>query len=216
MNKILYIVGMLAVIITGTMILINSTTEPVMAEAKPKTSVISEWRVVEITSATETDGDDPETESVTEAVTEPSETIAETESYTESSTTSYYNVNLPEYIQDVIIAECKMYGIPPSIVIAMIERESQFDRYAIGDDGRSFGLMQIQPKWHINRMIQMGCTDLFDPIQNVKVGIAILGDLKNQHNDIGWALTAYNAGYGAADEGLNNYAMAVLSRANEL
>lgn len=212
MNKILYIVGILAVVITGTMIFINSTTKPVVVEAKTETSVISEWRVVEITSALETEFDAPETESATEAITEPSETIAETESYTESSTISYYNVNLPEYIQDVIIAECKKYGIPPSIVIAMIERESQFDRYAIGDDGRSFGLMQIQPKWHLQRMIAMGCTDLFDPIQNVKVGIAILGDLKHQHNDIGWALTAYNSGSG----GLNAYAMAVIERANDL
>lgn len=152
--------------------------------------------------------DTPETESATEATTEPSETIAETE----SSTTSYYNVNLSEYVQDVIFAECEKYGIPPSIVIAMIERESQFQVYAMGDDGRSFGLMQIQPKWHLQRMIDMGCTDLFDPIQNVKVGIAILGDLKNQHNDIGWALTAYNSGSG----GLNAYAMAVIERANEL
>lgn len=208
MNKILYIIGTLAVVITGTMILINSTTEPMVAEAKTETSVISEWKVVEITSASETDIDTPNTEDVTEVITEPSETIAETE----SSTISYYNVNLPEYIQDVIFAECKMYGIPPSIVIAMIERESRFDRYAIGDDGRSFGLMQIQPKWHLQRMITMGCTDLFDPIQNVKVGIAILGDLKNQHNDIGWALTAYNSGSG----GLNAYAMAVIERANEI
>ena len=208
MNKILYIVGILAVVITGTMILINSTTEPMVAEAKTETSVISEWKVVEITSASETDIDTPETESATEAITEPSETTPSTE----SSTISYYNVNLPEYIQDVIFSECKMYGIPPSIVIAMIERESQFDRYAIGDDGRSFGLMQIQPKWHLQRMIAMGCTDLFDPIQNVKVGIAILGDLKNQHNDIGWALTAYNSGSG----GLNAYAMAVIERANEI
>jgi hypothetical protein len=208
MNKLLYIVGILAVVITGTMILINSTTEPVVVEAKAETSVISEWRVVEITSATETDVDTPDTENVTEAITEPSETIAETESYTES----YYNVNLPEYIQDVIISECERYGIPSSIVIAMIERESQFQVYAMGDDGRSFGLMQIQPKWHLQRMIAMGCTDLFDPIQNVKVGIAILGDLKLQHNDIGWALTAYNSGSG----GLNAYAMAVIERANEI
>lgn len=208
MNKILYIVGILAVVITGTMILINSTTEPMVAEAKTETSVISEWKVVEITSASETDIDTPETESATEAITEPSETTPSTE----SPTVSYYNVNLPEYIQDVIFAECKKYGIPPSIIIAMIERESQFDRYAIGDDGRSFGLMQIQPKEHIDRMIKMGYTDLFEPIQNVKVGIAILGDLKNQHNDIGWALTAYNSGSG----GLNAYAMAVIERANEI
>lgn len=174
MNKILYIVGILAVVITGTMMLVNLTTKPVMAEAKAEQGFTGDWSVIEVTTT-------PETESATEAITEPSETTPSTE----SSTTSYYNVNLPEYVQDVIFAECEKYGIMPSIVIAMIERESRFDRYAIGDDGRSFGLMQIQPKWHIERMIQMGCTDLFDPIQNVKVGIAILGDLKNQSNSIG-------------------------------
>ena len=205
MNKILYIVGILAVVITGTMMLVNLTTKPVMAEAKAEQGFTGDWSVIEVTTT-------PETESVTEATTEPSETAPSTE----SSTISYYNVNLPEYVQDVIFAECEKYGIPPSIVISMIERESQFDRYAIGDDGRSFGLMQIQPKWHIERMIQMGCTDLFDPIQNVKVGIAILGDLKNQSNSIGWALTAYNAGYAAANEGLNIYAMSILSRAYEI
>ncbi len=209
MNKLIYITGILAVLITGSMILVNSTTEPMVAEAKTETSPERDWTVIEIY-------DTPETESATEAITEPSESIAETESSTTSSTTLYYNVNLSEYVQDVIFAECEKYGIPPSIVIAMIERESQFDQFAMGDDGRSFGLMQIQPKWHLQRMIQMGCTDLFDPIQNVKVGIAILGDLKNQHNDIGWAVTAYNAGIGAADDGLNNYAMAVLSRAHEI
>ena len=126
------------------------------------------------------------------------------------------NVDLDKALQDVIFDGCKRYGIDPAIVIAMIERESRFDRYALGDDGRSFGLMQIQPKWHIERMIEMGCTDLFDPIQNVKVGIAILGDLKNQSNSIGWALTAYNGGYAMADEGLSIYAMSILSRAHEI
>lgn len=205
MNKILYIVGILAVVITGTMMLVNFTTEPITTKAKAEQGFTGDWSVIEVTTT-------PETESATEAVTEPSETTPSTE----SATTSYYNVNLPEYVQDVIFAECEKYGIMPSIVIAMIERESQFDRYAIGDDGRSLGLMQIQPKWHIERMIQMGCTDLFDPIQNVKVGIAILGDLKNQSNSIGWALTAYNGGYAMANEGLSIYAMSILSRAHEI
>ena len=213
MNKLIYIIGTLAVLITGTMILINSTTEPMVVEAMAETSPECDWTIVEIY-------DDLETESVTEAITEPPATIEETEAETESSTESftqkYYNVNLTEYVQDVIFAECEKYGIQPSVIIAMIERESQFQTYAMGDDGRSFGLMQIQPKWHLQRMIDMGCTDLFDPIQNVKVGIAILGELKNMHNDIGWALTAYNAGMGAANEGLNNYAMAVLSRSHEI
>ncbi len=126
----------------------------------------------------------------------------------------YFECGLSEDIQDVIFAECEKYGISPSIVIAMIERESQFDRYEIGDDGRSFGLMQVQPKYHLERMIELGCTDLFDPIQNVTVGIDYLAEMQNRYGDIAKALVAYNGG---SYKGIiTNYASAVMARANEL
>lgn len=147
-----------------------------------------------------------------DAKAETEELIFETESSTESETKTNYNVPLPQYLQDVIIAECALYDIDPAIVIALIEKESTFDQYAMGDDGRAFGLMQIQPKWHLQKMIELGCTNLFDPVQNVMVGTAILGELKLRYNDIGSALTAYNSGSG----GLNAYAKAILARANEL
>lgn len=133
---------------------------------------------------------------------------------TESSTILYYNVNLSKYVQDVIFAECEKYNIPPEIVIAMIEKESQFNRYAIGDDGRSFGLMQIQPKHHIQRMIDLGCTDLFDPVQNVTVGIDILAELYIRYGDIAKALVAYNGG--SYKGTITNYATSVWAKAKEL
>lgn len=207
MNKILYIVGILAVLITGTMILINATTEPVLAEETVQTAPQCEWTVLEAIV------DTPETESATEAITESSETIAETELSTESSTTLYYNVNLPEYVQDVIFAECEKYGIEPAIVIAMIERESHFDRYAIGDDGRALGLMQVLPKHHLKRMISLGCTDLFDPIQNVTVGIDYLAECYDRYGSIDKALVAYNSGSYSGT--ITNYALDVLMRANK-
>lgn len=127
---------------------------------------------------------------------------------------SYYNVNLSTEVQDVIFAECKKHNIHPSIVIAMIERESQFIPDIIGDNGNSFGLMQIQPRWHSQRMAKLGCTNLLDPIQNVTVGIDLLGELYNRYGDIGLALTAYNSG--SANNGYNGYATAVMARANEV
>lgn len=159
-----------------------------------------------------------ETEYIPE-VTEPETIVEETtiavvESSTESSTTLYYNVNLPTEVQDVIFAECEKYNIPPSIVIAMIERESQFIPNVVGDNGNSFGLMQIQPYWHSQRMAKLGCTDLLDPIQNVTVGIDFLGELYTRYGDIGLALTAYNSG--SANNGYSGYAIAVMARANEV
>ena len=204
MNKILYTVGILAVLITGTIMLINATTEPVIAEAQTET---------ETTSASKPTVDTPETESVTEAITEPSETIAETELEATSST-EYFDVPLDHYMQDFIKAECKSKGIEPSIVIAMIERESHYDQYAIGDDGRALGLLQIHPKWHLQRMIRLKCTDLFQPYQNVVVGIDYLGELYNRYGSIDKALTAYNRGN--YDGTITGYATAVMARANEL
>ena len=154
--------------------------------------------------------DTTKTESVTEAITEPPVTVEETI----SSTPKYYNVNLSTEVQDVIFSECEKYGINPSIIIAMIERESGFDRYSIGDDGRSFGLMQIQIKWHIDRMIQLDCTDVFDPIENVTVGINYLAELQSIYGDITKALVAYNGG--SYKGTITDYAYAVMARVNEI
>lgn len=160
------------------------------------------------------DVDTPETESATEATTEPSVAIGETTPSTESPTTSYYNVNLSPEVQDVIFAECEKHGISPAVVVAMVERESKCDQYAMGDDGRAFGLMQIQPKWHLKRMIDLSCTDLFDPVQNVTVGINYLAELNNRYGDVSKALVAYNRG--SYNGTITSYATEVLARANEL
>lgn len=196
-------------------LVISACNQPIEEElpGPTQTQEAVTYKVVEVITIHD-DVDTPETKIVTEAVTEPPVTTLSTESETTLPTKRYYNINLSTELQDLIFAECKMYGIPLSIVIAMIERESQFDRYAMGDDGRSFGLMQIQPKWHLQRMIQMGYTDLFDPIENIKVGTAILGDLYAQYNDIGLALTAYNSG--SANDGYNGYAIGIMARANEI
>ena len=61
--------------------------------------------------------------------------------------------------------------------------------------------MQIQPRWHSGLMEQLGCTDLFDPYQNVTVGIAIFSSHMNRYDgNVGMALTAYNAGASGANK----------------
>ena len=112
---------------------------------------------------------------------------------------TYFDVPLDESLQDHIFAECDKYEIDPAIVIAMIERESGFRESVVGDSGRSFGLMQIQPKWHSGRMEKLGCDDLLDPYQNVTVGIDFLAELIGQGKGVEWALMAYNGGPGYAN-----------------
>ena len=110
------------------------------------------------------------------------------------STVSTYPVPLDTELQLFIVQLCEEHHIEPTIVFAMIDRESKFDADATGDSGKSFGLMQIQKRWHIERMEDLGCTDLLDPYQNVTVGIDYLAECMGKGKGIEWALMAYNGG----------------------
>ena len=135
-----------------------------------------------------------------------------------------YNVPLDADLQAHIIRACEWYHIEPSIVFAVIWKESNFNAAAVGDGGDSVGLMQIQEKWHGDRMARLACDDLTDPYQNVSVGIDILANhLYRYTGDPEMALIAYNAGVTGANEhwfskGLysSSYSRAVMAKAAEL
>jgi soluble lytic murein transglycosylase-like protein len=135
--------------------------------------------------------------------------------------TEYFDVPLSEELQDHIFAECEKHNISPAIVISMIEQESDYDAMAVGDKGNSQGLMQIQKKWHQERMDKLGCTDLLDPFQNITVGIDYLAELKGKNSELYWVLMAYNGGCRYANRriesgNISNYAIEVAERAEEL
>ena len=107
----------------------------------------------------------------------------------------FYSVPLAAEIQHYIKVLCEEEGIDSAIIIAMAEVESNYNSDAIGDGGNSFGLMQIQPRWHSERLKTLGVTDLLDPKQNVTVGIDILAELVAKYDgNVEMALVAYNAG----------------------
>ena len=62
------------------------------------------------------------------------------------------------------------------------------------DGGQSFGLMQIQPQWHRERMRDLGVTDLLDPAQNIRVGIDYLSELLSLGKGEEYAVMFYNGG----------------------
>ena len=129
---------------------------------------------------------------------------------------SYYDsIPLDKHLQDYIIKQSHANGIKPQIVMAMIERESDYNIACMGDGGESYGLMQIQPKWHGKRMEKLGCTDLLDPYQNVAVGIDYLCELLSRYDgDMAKALVGYNQGHYKST--VTAYAKGVLARAEEL
>ena len=133
----------------------------------------------------------------------------------------FYDIPMDEKLQEHIIKICDSYYIEPSIVFAMIERESRFKADVVGDNGRSYGLMQIQPRWHKERMAKLGVTDLLDPYQNVLVGIDYLAELFSMNEDVEWVLMAYNGGMSYANRLTGNgtvsaYAAGVLDAAREM
>lgn len=88
----------------------------------------------------------------------------------------------------------KRYGLNPDIVKALIEEESGWVASAEGDNGNSIGLMQIQERWHKERLTRLGITNLYDPEQNVTVGCDILSELLNKYGNYEDALSVYNSG----------------------
>jgi hypothetical protein len=81
------------------------------------------------------------------------------------------------------------YGIPESLVAAVIAVESEFNPHAISRRG-ALGLMQLMPR----TAAVLGVRDAFDPRENVDAGARHLRDLLNRFADVPLALAAYNAG----------------------
>lgn len=150
------------------------------------------------------------TAETTEYITEPTET----EEPTIEPSVTLYDVPLSEELQLHIIETAEAHGIDPVVIFAMAYRESSYKADNIGDGGNSYGLLQVQPKWHKKRMEKLGCTDLLDPYQNVTVAVDYLAEQIARYGDLTKGLVAYNAGHykGAVTQ----YAKNVLATAEEL
>lgn len=145
-------------------------------------------------------------------VVEPAPEVDEPVAEPEAETVMLWDVPLEEDLQLFIVYSCEKHHIDPSVVIAMIERESSYRASVIGDNGMAFGLMQVWPKWHQDRMDKFGADDLLDPYQNVTVGMDYLFELLDEGKGLEWALAAYNQGPDEADLGLGfGYAAEVLA-----
>lgn len=107
--------------------------------------------------------------------------------------------SLSRKIQRQIFHVCEDSNLSFELVMSLIYEESGWDPGCISDNGESVGLMQIQKRWHKKLMDKTGCTDLTDPIQNVRVGTALLKRHFRTYQDPAWALMAYNGGQAYAD-----------------
>lgn len=110
----------------------------------------------------------------------------------------YFNVPLSHSLQKFIYEVAADEEVPVSLVIAMIDYESQFDPEVVSPTDDT-GLMQINEVNFFHLAQDYHCADMTDPYQNVFCGIKIIGSyLKKYDNDVTKALMCYNLGeYGA-------------------
>ena len=125
--------------------------------------------------------------------------------------TGYFRADVPldGETQALLRSACEEAGITYELALAVIRQETEF-RNVVGDNGDSIGYMQIQPRWHEERMERLGVTDLADPYSNFRVGCDFLAELLEKYT-MEDALTAYNSG----KPGQSEYATSVMGYMEE-
>jgi soluble lytic murein transglycosylase-like protein len=84
--------------------------------------------------------------------------------------------------------------IPPGLIMAIMEIESNFDRWAVSHAG-AVGLMQVMPFWPEN--LGMRRAQLVKIPENIRMGCAIFRFyLKRENGNIARALARYNGSVG--------------------
>lgn len=93
--------------------------------------------------------------------------------------------------------EARRLKLPPGLVMAVIDVESRFNRWAVSSAG-AVGLMQIMPFWP--KQLGMGNAELVRIPQNIRMGCTILRFyLDREKGDYTRALARYNGSLGRRD-----------------
>ncbi|WP_113954307.1 lytic transglycosylase domain-containing protein [Arenicella xantha] len=101
----------------------------------------------------------------------------------------FYRVRLLK----AVYTEANAVGLDPQLVLAVIDIESNFDRYALSHAGAQ-GLMQVMPFW--KDVYGRPDDDLYNPLVSLRYGCTILRHYMDKHSDPYDALAAYNGSLG--------------------
>jgi soluble lytic murein transglycosylase-like protein len=100
-------------------------------------------------------------------------------------------------ILETVFCEAHRAGetrLPPGLVLALIDVESRFNRWAVSSAG-AVGLMQVMPFWP--EQLGMRRFQLTRVRENIRMGTAIFRFyLKRERNDVARALARYNGSVG--------------------
>jgi soluble lytic murein transglycosylase-like protein len=110
-----------------------------------------------------------------------------------------------EQVAIAMINEANARQLEPTLILAVVQVESGFDNFAVSPRG-ACGLMQILPATGEALAQELGIRwvgrrTLFDPVANVRIGVAYLQMLLRRYaGDLPTALAAYNSGPGRIDD----------------
>jgi soluble lytic murein transglycosylase-like protein len=96
---------------------------------------------------------------------------------------------------DIIRDSARQHSVRSDLVHAVVQVESGYNPWATSPKG-ALGLMQLMPA----TIQQFGVQNPFNPLENIRAGVAYLRQLLDKYadNEV-LALAAYNAGPGAVD-----------------
>jgi len=117
----------------------------------------------------------------------------------ETPTARIYDIPLTEELQEYTFTLCEEYGVDYEMVLALMNRESEYKAGVISKTG-DYGIMQINKVNHEWLREKLGITDFLDPEQNIRCGIYMLADLMKKYDDPHRVLMAYNMGERGARE----------------
>lgn len=127
----------------------------------------------------------------------------------------YIDTDIPQEVQDAAEKWGKEYDICPELLMAMAFKESSYIPTAVNGD--CLGLMQVNPKWHGDRIERLGVEDIYSIDGNMAVAADYLAELFNDYEDPAVVLAVYNGDSKALQEGyVSDYADQILELSAEL
>ena len=125
-----------------------------------------------------------------DCMAEPVRVETETAPEPQSAVASLSPLRAPKQVLDLVNKIAPEYRVPVPLVIAIIQAESNYDAEAVSPKNGQ-GLMQLIPETALRFRVK----DVFDPVQNVRGGVAYLRWLLAYfEGEVSLVAAAYNAG----------------------
>ena len=120
--------------------------------------------------------------------------------------TCFEKTAYPRDYAEFVEVYAEAYGVPETVVYAVIRTESDFDSGVVSSAG-AIGLMQMMPDtftWLTDEILfdHLDIGMLYDPETNIKYGTYYLSRLYDRYGDWDLTFAAYNGGPGNVDEWL--------------